>query len=177
MNDNEMFWERVNAALDERRDPLADEQVHALVAEDPSRLEELLALRERIANLPTARPRRWISQRRVSKAASLAAAVLAVGTAAWFALRDRGQHVASAPAVANAPAIANSPSAASDPHDPRSCVISFEAHVVIEGPNTRSTIDSDGEHVVRSREIFSQATDDDSASRPAFIASIVHLNP
>ena len=166
MSDTELFWERVNAALDERRDPLADEQVQTLVAEDPSRLDELLALRERIAHLPTARPRRWIS-----KVASLAAAVLAVATAAWFALRDHEQHVPSAVVAANSPTVAN------EPPDPRSCVISFEAHVVIESANTRSTIDFDGEHVVRAREVFSEPSGDDSLSRPAFIASIVHLNP
>jgi len=165
MNDNELFWERVNAALDERRDPLADEQVQALVAEDPARLDELLALRERIANLPTARPRRL-----VSKVASLAAAVLVAGTAAWFALRKPQEQVASAPVVTDSQTVA------SELPDPRSCVISFEAHVVIESANMRSTIDSDGEHVVRSREVFSEPSGDD-ASQPAFIASIVHLNP
>jgi hypothetical protein len=160
MSDNRVFWERVNAALDERRDPLADEQVQALVAEDPTQLDELLVLRERLANLPMARPRRWIS-----KVAAVAAAVLIASTAAWIALRDRKEQIASAPAVAG------------EPIDSRSCVISFEAHVVIESANTRSTIDSDGEHVVRSREIFSEPSGDDTASRPAFVASIIHLNP
>jgi hypothetical protein len=160
MSDTELFWERVNAALDERRDPLADEQVQTLVAEDPARLDDLLALRERIARLPSSRPRRL-----VSKVASLAAAVLVAGSAAWFALRDRTQHIASAPAV-----VSESP-------DPRSCVISFEAHVVIESANSRSKIDTDGDHVVRTREFYSEPSGDDSPSRPAFIASIVHVNP
>ena len=163
MNDTELFWQRVNAALDERRDPLADERVQTLVAEDPARLDELLALRERIAHLPASSPRR-----RISKVASLAAAVLAVGAAAWFALRRPKEQVASTPTVANAATVSS---------DPRSCVISFEAHVVIESDNTRSTIDFDGEHVVRAREVFSEPSGDDGVSRPAFIASIVHLDP
>ena len=166
MSDNEMFWERVNAALDERRDPLADEQVQTLVAEDPSRLEELLALRERIARLPSSRARRW-----TSKVASLAAAVLAASAAVWFAMRESNEQVAGAPAVVNPPIAANDSAAQG------SCVISFEAHVVIESANSRSKIDTDGEHVVRTREFHSEPSADDSIAQPAFIASIVNLNP
>ena len=161
MSDNEVFWEHVHAALDERRDPLADERVQLLVAEDPTRLDELLALRERVANLPASRPRR-----RLAKVAAVAAVVLVAATAAWFALRNRHEQAATAPPVA-------SESLAS-----RSCVISFQARVVTESADTRSTIDFDGEHVTRSHEFFSESNGDDpTRPQPTFVASIVHLHP
>lgn len=59
MNRRTEFWERVNAALDERRDLLSDLVVQRLVAEDPSLLAELSVLEHAVADLratPRARP-------------------------------------------------------------------------------------------------------------------------
>lgn len=46
--DTHELWARVNAALDERHDPLADEAIQTWIGEHPEDLDEILLLRERL---------------------------------------------------------------------------------------------------------------------------------
>ncbi|MCC6407459.1 MAG: hypothetical protein IT453_09845 [Planctomycetes bacterium] len=76
------FWNAVNAALDERRDPLADERVQDELAEHPERLDELLVLQRRLPLLSRAPERRRVTPFVVAAAGLLA---LGVGLAvAWI---------------------------------------------------------------------------------------------
>ena len=162
MNDNELFWERVNAALDERRDPLRDERVQMLVAEDPARLEELLALRERVATLADSRPRR-----RISRVAAAAVVVIAAASV-WFVENTVPQQFVPDSALATATPNATNESGTN------CCgtVFSFHAHIVTESADSRTTIDFDGERVLRSREVFSPSNDDAARSQLAFVALV-----
>ncbi|MBI5435003.1 MAG: hypothetical protein HZA52_19370 [Planctomycetes bacterium] len=79
---DEVFRNRVNIALDERRDPLADELVQDALAARPERLDELLVLQRRLSLLPRATERRRATPFLVAAAGLL---VLCVGVAvAWM---------------------------------------------------------------------------------------------
>ncbi|MCK6447269.1 MAG: hypothetical protein L6Q99_12840 [Planctomycetes bacterium] len=71
------FWDAVNTALDERRDPLADDGVQDALAERPERLDALLALERRLAALPRLQPE--LAHRPWLVAAAAAAVILTLG--------------------------------------------------------------------------------------------------
>lgn len=75
---HDAFWDRVNAALDARADPLNDPQVARALELEPERLGELLRLESALAALPVSKPRR--------RAAGLAAISVAAAAAAGLAL-------------------------------------------------------------------------------------------
>jgi hypothetical protein len=96
MNDD-AFWERVNAALDERRDPLEDPQIQRELDASPERLDELELLLRTAGALGQARP---LARRgRVAKALLVAgaAAVLALALhLLWNAPSRSSEHFAGA---------------------------------------------------------------------------------
>jgi len=98
-NDHDRFWERVNAALDDRHDPLADEAVQAWIGRHPEDLETVLRLSERLKLLsapPRARRRRAMPVRLAA-----AALVLFVGLAVLLRPSPPGEapHVVARPDV------------------------------------------------------------------------------
>ncbi len=86
MKNHEELWARVNAALDERRDPLADEAVQAWIGEHPEGLDELLRLRERLERIRV-RPTK-ASPRPALVRVAAAALVLFVGLAVLLRPRE-----------------------------------------------------------------------------------------
>ena len=154
MNDRERLWERVNLALDERRDPLEDALVQRLVAERPELADELVRLQERLATL-RARPKRaW----RVAAILVAFAAAISV----LFALRN-----APSSDPTPAAAIAVTPPPAPDAPTQRSQVLAFEATAVHEDPFARTTTTFDGVRTTTLREVFA---DPARSSAPAFVA-------
>lgn len=91
---DEVFWTRVNAALDERRDPLADEHVQDALAERPERLDRLLALERRLGALPRAQRH---TTRRPWLVAAAAAVLVALGAFAFHAFAPDAEPTDSAP--------------------------------------------------------------------------------
>lgn len=75
---NDAFWDRVNAALDARADPLDDPQVARALELGPERLGELLRLESALAALPASLPRK--------RAAGLVAITVGAAAAAGLAL-------------------------------------------------------------------------------------------
>lgn len=82
MKDRDEFWDHVNAALDERRDPFADPRVQRAVLEQSELLFELERLDRRLtfAGSPA---------RRGSLALTLTAAALLVAIGAWALRPER----------------------------------------------------------------------------------------
>lgn len=89
MNDHDEFWKRVNAAVDERRDPLGDEVVQRLIGDEPGRLDELRRLERGLSFARRSAPTRPI-------VLALAAAVTVVLFGTWLAarepVRDEARH-------------------------------------------------------------------------------------
>lgn len=86
---NGEFWERVNAALDERRDPYADPHVAGALAERPELLEplaELLAGVEALERRPEV-ARNAAKSRRFARPAAAAVLLATAGALAVLALR------------------------------------------------------------------------------------------
>ena len=173
MKHDERLWELVQAALDERRDPLADARVQEQLAAEPERLEELLALRERLQLVGgAARPRR---SRRVAAAAALVLAGLGLIAAAFLLRGGSGSievaHGASVPnQVAEAPAEA--PVSDSGPAS-ASRVLAFRAEVTHETPNGRTVTVFDGSRTRRSRESFDRSS---ATQAPRFVAVVESLS-
>lgn len=111
-NHNELsrneFWERVNAALDARRDPLEDARVQQLLEREPGLLDELATLQltldttrdaaRRGAGLRTAGPARRRASAVVGWAALAAGFAAIVVAARWNAPEPRPIESAQAPA-------------------------------------------------------------------------------
>lgn len=84
MKDSELLWQRVQCALDGRRDPREDEDVLDAIVADPealARMEIWLARLESVRTLPRRRP----VARVALVAAFVAAACIPI---AWLALRE-----------------------------------------------------------------------------------------
>ena len=156
MSDRELFWRRVDAALDERRDPLDDPEVQRLAAEHPELLDELARLRAALAHLPD-EPRKRSTRRVASFAA--AAALLATLALAWWLRRDR-----EPPVEALAPPAPQTADA--------SRVLSFRAELVWEDAAGRTTTVVDGAHVSRTRESYVRGPSTDDRTTPAFVAVV-----
>ncbi len=87
MRGEEQFWARVQCALDERRDPLADDAVLEGIVEDPQRLQTLLGMLERVEHLSRV-TRRQPQRRPIRRIAVAAAVLIAAGSGlVWFAQR------------------------------------------------------------------------------------------
>lgn len=137
MSRDELWWERVNAALDERRDPLEDAAVEAAIVERPERLAEVLALRERLALVTSGEQLTAPRSRRLRRVAALVAGCAAVAVA-WLTLARVERS--TPPAVAAPPAIDGSR------------VLSLCASEVRERADQRTTITFDGRRVVERTE-------------------------
>ncbi len=87
MTRREDLWEIVHAALDQRRDPLADPGVQRLVAEDPGLLDELARFEGTLALVRASRRAR--TRRRWLVVAGAATLVACVAVAALWATRHR----------------------------------------------------------------------------------------
>ncbi len=125
MKSNVEFWERVNLALDERRDPLEDELVQDAIASDPQRLDELVRLQARLAALPLHR-----EPRRIPRAAAAAMIVVALGAIALELVRAPRALVESNTQLANLPAASFA----------KSEVVDFELSITTERPGERETV-------------------------------------
>jgi len=68
------LWEAIHAALDARRDPLAEDAIATWLAEHPEDLEEVLRLEQGLHQL--ARPRRRLARPLAALAAAAALALL-----------------------------------------------------------------------------------------------------
>jgi hypothetical protein len=103
------FWERVNAALDARRDPLEDARVQQLLEREPELLDELVALQltlnttvdaaRRCARVRAAGPARRRASAVVGWAALAAGFAVIVVAARWNAPEPRSPESAQAPAA------------------------------------------------------------------------------
>jgi hypothetical protein len=129
------FWDRVDALLDERRDPLDDEAVQRHLAGDSRAMDEYVRMTRALHRLP--RPRR--SRRAI--------AVLVVGAAAFVALVGYVRLVAEAPPQ---PVVAHSEQA--------STVLDFKITVVRESSTSRSSTTIENDHRTDSRERIAVAT-------------------
>lgn len=103
MSPRERLWERVQAALDAREDPLGDVEVQALLAEHPDELEAVLRVAEAAHGVAKgARPtrRRRPAHLHVASLALGGAAAVAILLAAW-PKRPRRVELVPAPEVAS----------------------------------------------------------------------------
>ena len=162
MRTRDVFWERVNAALDERRDPLDDPEVQVLVADEPEFVPEFVAdlarLRTRLGELSKSR------RQRPRRVAGMAAAAI-VGLAGVFALWREWSR--STPSTDLAKSF---PMAASDL--PALGVLAFRAEVVVDGPSGRTINRFDGTRVRTIRETRSPSSTEDGRSALGFAAVI-----
>jgi hypothetical protein len=164
------FWEHVNAALDERRDPLEDALVQACIAEEPELALELARLHARIHALPVPAGRR---RRRV---AILAGAVLLVAVGAY------GIRVAMRqPGVLDAPRT-TTPSAGSDAvavrssDAPGNAVIAFRSEVIVESAESRTVTRFDGECSWRTHETLAPDPREGNTTMPGLVARIDRIS-
>lgn len=147
----ELFWERVHAALDQRRDPLGDAEVRALLVDEPELLGELVTLRDSLQRVASSQ------RRRRAPRIALAAAVLAcAGFATWLALE---REVEQPKLLARANAAAGR-------------VLSFEVSVTSESPELRTISRFDGQLVATSREALAPPRVLERTSPPRFIACV-----
>lgn len=130
MSTREAFWKHVNEALDERRDPLDDENVQRLVAEAPELLREVSRLESGLERASRERPRR-------SLVGAVAAALLVVSLATWLLARH-------SPDAASIVAIENSGVGPAVREQSVSRVLSFELSVSRVGERGTETITCDG---------------------------------
>jgi hypothetical protein len=103
------FWERVNAALDARRDPLEDARVQQLLEREPELLDELATLQltlndtfdpaRRGVRVRAAGPARRRASAVVGWAALAAGFAVIVVAARWNAPEPRSPESAQAPAA------------------------------------------------------------------------------
>lgn len=128
MNEREL-WDRVDALLDERREPLDDEAIERHLARDPQAMDEYVRLTRTLRSLP--RPRRT---RRVIAALTLAAAAV-VALVAYIEFRG------DAPA-AQVVALGTRPSS----------VLTFKISVVRESATSRSSTTIENDHRTDTRE-------------------------
>lgn len=128
MSSERLFWERVNAALDDRRDPLDDAGIQAQLADSPELLEPLMVLRERLSALPHA-ARHPATRSTWQRRAAAAAALALLASAGWLALRGRSPAPQPLPELR----ISVSGDAA------RANVLSFRATFVEDDGRTRTT--------------------------------------
>lgn len=137
MKHDELFWQRVNVALDERRDPLADDGVQNAIAERPERLDELLRVTSRVTRLP-AQPRR-------NRAWLVAAALAAACIVAALRIRLRDDAPPELHALASSPSLGE--------------VLDFELTVTTDRPDERSrvVVDRHGVRNVRESSLGSRA--------------------
>lgn len=91
---HDSFWERVNEALDARRDPLEDPLVQRAIEADPSRLDELRRLEDVLSALPTRAPQPTTAgaqarSRAWTRATWRLTAATAASAALWVVLESR----------------------------------------------------------------------------------------
>jgi len=155
MNTNIEFWERVNLALDDRRDPLEDSGVQDAIASEPRLLDELLLLRSRLDALPVTRERG-----RFLRTAAAAVVAIALGIAAFRLVRapstDEPDIVANSPHMpsTSSPDVAIAmPSAAIAKNE----ILDFELSITTERPGERDTVVIDRSGTRRTRELIGDA--------------------
>lgn len=136
---DEVFWNRVNAALDEHRDPLADELVQDELARRPERLDRLLALRRRLAALPPERARRRIGP--LVAACAAASVVLGTALAWWLATRPTGEPADGNGVVGSTDEVAAAPRAGE--------VLDFQLTITLERPGSLARVTAGPHGVVR----------------------------
>jgi hypothetical protein len=97
-HDDDTFWDAVHAALDDRRDPLDDERVRAMLDAAPERRDALLRLEGRLAGVAafTVPAAKRHLPPIVVVASAAAALVVAVVAYAWWN-RDAGTTPAPSP--------------------------------------------------------------------------------
>lgn len=138
----EAFWSRVDAALDARRDPLADECIVAWLGERPDDAAALAELLARLDGLGARAPRSAARSRPAVRSLPLAAATVVAALAVWVAL-----SMDESPARHAAPA-----RTAAEPFDPRAFRVEHcTIEVVTRTPESvRTTRVADGviEHSV-----------------------------
>ncbi|MBK8178410.1 MAG: hypothetical protein IPK67_05840 [Planctomycetes bacterium] len=137
MNRDGEFLELVNQALDERRDPLADERIQEAIVANPERLEELERLLARLGQL-RAQPRR--TARRALPYLGAAAAVLTFCAATWHWVIapsvERGGHRSPAQEPAGLSTSVPSPRPQAD-SDSLGRVVEFEWRITHTTPTER----------------------------------------
>ncbi len=131
MNDRE-FWARVDALLDDCRDPLDDEAVERHLARDPRAVDQYVRLTRTLRSLPRS-PSGRLTRRTI--------AALAVGAAVLVALVAYIDFASDAP---EAPVVTQGTSASS--------VLSFKISVVRESNAARSSTTIENDRRTDSRE-------------------------
>ena len=153
MKANTEFWNHVDVALDERRDPLEDGAVQDAIADDPELLDQLLALRSRLAALPRTPERRRLP--RLTVAAAIAIALDAIAVELF-----RSRRAAAAPRsqlARTTPEPAARARRSPDAPLAKSEIIDFELSITTERPGERDTVVIDRSGTRRTREIVGEA--------------------
>lgn len=129
------FWQRVNEALDARRDPLDDEAIQRELEQSPELLEEFASLRSGLeviaTSTPTSAAPRVARSRRVAAAAAL---LLGCGATVWFLT-----HKSAPEAPSNSTEAL--PTFTALPCD---TVLAFSASITVETPYERVVTEYDG---------------------------------
>jgi hypothetical protein len=150
---NTEFWNHVDLALDERRDPLEDGALQDAIAGDPELLDQLLALRSRLAALP-----RTPERSRLPRLAVAAAIAIALGAIAFELLRFRSTAAEPRLQIANT-SLGPAAQAGRSPDAPlaKSEIIDFELSITTERPGERDTVVIDRSGTRRTRELVGDA--------------------
>jgi len=155
-DERERLWALVHARLDERRDPLADEEVTGLLVDDPEALHEVLDLSRQLRALeaageaPDAKPSPWTPL-------AVAAGLLLLALGAW-ALRGSGEEVSPTTAGAVAESEPLPPNL-----DPSAVVHRLTITVTTERSDERVVTRFDGE---RSERTVERLLGDDATAAP-----------
>ena len=172
MTRRESFWEHVNAALDERRDPLEDALVQECIADEPELALELARLSGRIEALHALRSRR---RRRV---AAIAATIVlaAAGVYEGIVRRVPQSSVTSVPATpesseARGAALADRSGSAGG-----SAVLAFRSEVIVESAESRTVTHFDGQRSWRTRESLLPALSPGTPNTPGLVARIDRIS-
>lgn len=151
---DESFWQLVDAALDERRDPLTDPAVARRLAQDPRSRVAYERLERTLRAVALADARRVPAPHWGLRAA--AAAALVAATFAWLRTPDA---VTSVDVVASRASATRVPAPDDGTSPIVSCVHSFRVDVVDERPDRRVTTRFDGERRLRTVERRSGSRD------------------
>jgi len=140
MSEKEQYWERIQDLLDERRDPLGDEEVTAWLLEHPEELDGVIRMRAALAVLER-------TPRRVSRWRTIGLPIAAgiVGLLGLWGFAESGGPAGELPSP---------PGAETARLDRGPRIIEFRLSIVTENPDRRITTVFDGETFSRQVDHF-----------------------
>ncbi len=172
MTRRDSFWEHVNAALDERRDPLEDALVQECIADEPELALELARLSGQVEALQT------FGSRRRRRVAALAAVILLATAGVYEGI----VHLMPQSSDTGATATTENPESRGAVVAGRtgsvggSAVLSFRSEVVVESPDSRTITHFDGQRSWRTRESLLPAPRPGNPNTPGLVARIDRIS-